>query len=87
MTPRNDVELRVEELVLHGFAPGDRHRIGDAAGQELSRLLAEQGVPPALSRGGEIRHLHGGTFEVRPELGAEAIGVRIAHAVYEGLRR
>ena len=29
MKPQN-VELHIEELVLHGFAPGDRHRIGEA---------------------------------------------------------
>ena len=23
-------ELNIEELVLHGFSPGDRHRIGEA---------------------------------------------------------
>jgi hypothetical protein len=27
--PSSVVELHIEELVLHGFAPGDRHAIGE----------------------------------------------------------
>jgi len=27
MNPRPSINLHIEELVLHGFAPGDRHRI------------------------------------------------------------
>jgi hypothetical protein len=34
------IELEIEELVLHGFAPGDRHRIADALREELHRLLS-----------------------------------------------
>ena len=31
------VELHIEELVLHGFPPRDRARIGDAVQAELDR--------------------------------------------------
>ena len=83
MRPAN-IELRVDELVLHGFEPGGRHRIGRAVEQELGRLFAERGAPP-LARSGEITNLDGGSFEVRPGSGAEAIGVQVARAVYGGL--
>ena len=43
------IELHIEELVLHGFAPGDRHPIGDAVEHELIRLFAEQGLPSLLN--------------------------------------
>jgi len=56
MTPKN-IELHIEELVLHGLSPGDRYRIGEAVEQELTRLLADQGVPESLERGGEIGHV------------------------------
>ena len=82
---QHDTELRIEKLVLHGFAPGDRSRIGKAVEQELSRLFAERGAPPSLAQGGEIESLDGGTFEVKPGSGAEAIGVQMARAVYGGL--
>ena len=41
-------ELNIEELVMHGFTPGDRHRIGEAVEQELTQLLADRGVPQSL---------------------------------------
>ncbi len=82
-----NVELRIDELVLHGFAPGDRHRIGAAVERELSRLFADKGTPPSLARGGSIERLDGGAFEAKPGSGAEAIGARVARAVYGGLSR
>ena len=80
-----DVRLRIEELVLDGFAPGDRYRIGEAVERELARLLAERGVPGALAAGGEAPQLDAGSFELAPTLSAEAIGARVAAAVYGGL--
>ena len=83
LTP--DVRLRIEELVLDGFAPGDRYRIGEAVERELSRLLAERGVPSALAAGGEAPRLDAGSFELAPGSGPEAIGSRVAATVYGGL--
>ncbi|HEX5503432.1 MAG TPA: hypothetical protein VFW96_12475 [Thermomicrobiales bacterium] len=77
------VELRIEELVLHGFAPGDRAPLGAAVERELARLFAERGVPPALLGGGEIARLDAGSFTA--ERGVEATGARVARAVYGGL--
>lgn len=82
-----NVEFHIEELVLHGFAPGDRYRIGDAVERELARLFAERGVPPSLANGGEIAHINGGAFEVTPGAKPEAMGVQIAQVVYGGLAR
>ncbi len=84
MKPGN-VELYVEELVLDGYSPADRYRIGQAVEQELGRMFTEQGVPPSVARNGEIAGPDGGSFEVRPESGVEAIGIQIARAVYGGL--
>jgi hypothetical protein len=36
----HQVELRIEELVLDGFAPGDEAAVGDGVEQELARRLA-----------------------------------------------
>jgi hypothetical protein len=80
-----NVELHIEELVLHGFTPGDRYRIGDAMERELARLFIEQDTPPSLVQKREFAHLDGGGFDVAPGSKAEAIGVRVARAVYGGL--
>lgn len=80
-----NIELHIEELVLHGFAPGDRSRIGEAVEGELTRLLTERGVPPFLMRGGETGRLDVGTFEVTSGSRAEKLGSQVAQAVYGGL--
>lgn len=85
VTPPN-IELNIEELVLHGFQPGDRQRIGLAVQQELSRLFAEQGVPAGLSSGGAVPSLDAGAFNVAPGAKPDAVGQQIASTVYSGLQ-
>jgi hypothetical protein len=77
--------VHIEELVLHGFAPGDRYRIGEAVQRELVRLIALQGVSPPRGSGVEITRLNGGAFKVAAAAKAEVIGSQIAQAVYGGL--
>ena len=83
----NNIELHIEELILHGFAPGDRYRIGDAVERELTRLFVEQGVPLSLTQGREVAHLDGGAFKVTSGSKPEVIGAHVAQAVYGGLTR
>jgi hypothetical protein len=86
MKPKN-IELNIEELVLYGFSPSDRHRIGEAVEQELTRLLADRGVPESLERGREIANMDGGAFEIAQGSRADVVGAQVAKAVYEGLRK
>ena len=83
----HSVEIRIEELVLHGFTPVDRYSLADAVERELARLFTDQGVPASLAQGGEIAHLNGGGFEVAAGSKAGGIGVQIAQALYGGLTR
>jgi hypothetical protein len=85
MRPAN-IELHIEELVLHGFAPGDRHLIGDAVERELKRLFAEQGAPASLAQIGARDYLDGGAFEAPRAARAGAIGAQIAQNLYGGLK-
>ena len=84
MTP--NIEIRIEELVLHGFAPGDRLSIGGAVQQELTRLLGEQGLS-SINRNVEIARVNGGAFDVKPRSTSETIGAQIAQKVYRGLSK
>ena len=81
------VELHIEELVLHGFAQGDRYRIAEAMERELTRLFTEQGTPPSLAKGGSIDKLDGGAFDMVQGSKAEVIGAEVARAVYRGMSR
>jgi hypothetical protein len=80
-----NLELHIEELVLHGFARKDRGRIQRAIEQELTRLFAEQGIPNSLSHHQEIQQLQGGSFDVRAGMGVEAIASQVAQAIYGGI--
>jgi hypothetical protein len=79
------VELQIEELVLHGFAPEDGPLLGAVVERELARLLAAEGGPPSLARGGVVARLDGGAFEVAAGATADAIGAQVAQAIYRGL--
>ena len=86
MKPVN-IELHIEELVLHGFSPGDRYHIGAAMERKLTSLFAERSTPPSLTQEHEVARLDGGAFEVEPGSGAETIGTQLAQAVHGGLSR
>ncbi len=82
-----NIELHIEELVLHGFAAKDRYAIGEAVQRELSRLLAEQGVHPSIEKGYDVAKLDGGVFQVKQGSRADAIGTQVAQSVYGGLKK
>ena len=87
LNSRASIELRIEELVLHGFASSDRYAIGDALEGKLARLLEKQAVPNSLRSERAIDEMRGGTFNAPNNASPSAIGRQIAHAIYEGFRQ
>jgi hypothetical protein len=87
MSRQSPIHLHIEELVLHGFSPGDRHRIGEAMQRELTRLLTEKATPPALAKSSAIDRLNGGTFQMTSAPRPEATGAQVARAVFKGLEQ
>jgi hypothetical protein len=84
-----EIDLRIDELVLHGFAAGDRRRLGQAVERELSRLL-EEGVaggeiPRALTTDGALAFGDGGVIHLAAGSGPEAAGAQVARAVYRAI--
>ena len=79
-----NIELHIEELVLHGFKPGDRHRIGEAVEREITRLLVEHGLP--LAQGTEVARLDGGLLHLSPNYNTEMVGRKLAGNIYQSLR-
>jgi hypothetical protein len=82
MTQPQAIELHIEELVLHGFEPGQRRAIARAVEEALSRLLAERGLPPGWAEGAQIDRLDAGQFEVLPAAPPAGIGAQVAQALY-----
>lgn len=79
------LSLHIEELILHGFAPGDRYRIADALERELARLLAEHSAPPAWSGNAHVEAMDAGAFQVAAGSRPDVIGGQIAEAVWSAL--
>jgi hypothetical protein len=81
------VEIHIEELVLHGLAPGDRHGIGDAVQIELARLFAGDGAARLSGGPWAAGALDAGEFRLPPGATAQVIGVQVARAVYGQISR
>ncbi len=79
------VELHIEQLVLHGFAPHEKGAIAQAVEAELLRLLSQQGLPPTLLGQGALPHLDGGAYQVATGQRPQETGRQIAQAIYRGL--
>ena len=82
---RPSIELHIEELVLHGFAPGDRHRIGDAVERELIRLLEGRGLVTPFETAMAMERIDAGSVSVRPGAPVETVGRETARALHRGL--
>jgi hypothetical protein len=81
--PNAEIHLHIEELILHGFAPGDRQRLGEAVQQELVRLLAEQSPSLQWSNNRQIDRVEARSFSVAA--GNVGMGNQIAGAVHHAI--
>ena len=80
-----NVELAIEQLILHDLPTGQRRRIAAAIEQELARLFAERGVPPGLAARGSAIPIDAADVAVAPGLRPDAIGTRVAESIYSTL--
>ena len=76
------VELHIDELVLEGVPGYQRQQIAGAIEQALTRLVAEQGLPPGWQDGLSLPAL---TEQIRPGSRPEAIGQQVARAILGGM--
>jgi hypothetical protein len=82
----NSIKLHIERLVLHGFAPTDRHRIAARVQSELARLMGEGNLMPGRELIA-LERLEPGTFKVAAGAGPRATGTQIALAIYRSLQQ
>jgi hypothetical protein len=81
MNPR-EIDVHIEELVLHGFNPANRWLIADALEQELRGLLRAEGVPSQWLSSPE--RMEGGGISSANLTKPERAGIEIAGAAYRG---
>ena len=77
MTPR-EIHLKIEELVLHGFAGRSKWEIAQAIESELRGMLAAHGIPAAWQA--SPSRIDAGRIEASGHPGK--LGRQIAQAVY-----
>jgi hypothetical protein len=81
------IDLHIDELVLHGFAPRDRHRIAEAMQRELTRLITADGQANFLKNPLSLEGINGGEFHVQANAKPQTAGTEIARAVYRSMRQ
>jgi hypothetical protein len=81
------VEVHIEELVLHGFAPGDRHAIAEAVQHELAQLIGQGQLPVSHGNPVVLKQIDAGTFQVKAGSRPENSGAQIARSVFRSLRQ
>ena len=78
------LDLHIEELVLHGFWPGDSRAIGEAVQRELSLLFEAGGVPVSLTQPG-IDRVDAGSLDFPRDAPPGVVGAQIAAAIHRSL--
>ncbi|MCI0539362.1 MAG: hypothetical protein L0Z50_29490 [Verrucomicrobiales bacterium] len=76
------IELHIEELVLHGFAPRDRYRIAEALQRELVLRLAQENALQRLARDGAFQSLDAGAVHINAGARPETMGARMGEAIH-----
>lgn len=80
-----NIELEIEEIVLHGFPPGAPARISKAVESELLRLLTEHGLAPSLHTRGAPPCVRADAIRMTSADNPDELGRGIARAVYVGI--
>jgi hypothetical protein len=75
------IELRIGELVLDGFPPGDRDAIVSALERHLGELLLDLAAPIAA-----LPHAGADVIELPRDAAPAAVGAGIARAVVSHLQ-
>lgn len=76
------LDLRIEELILHDLPSHQRHAVAASIERELTRLFAENGVPPAWNGNADIQV---GEISITATGRPEIIGTQVAQSIYSGL--
>jgi hypothetical protein len=80
-----NIEINIEEVVLHGFAPGDKRRIGEALEIALTQALSEKGITRSLNQSMDIPFTDAGSFPLQVNSKPATVGASIASSIHSQL--
>ncbi len=78
------IEIIIDELVLHGFPPEQRHAIGESLSAELQRLVAA-GNPTDLANLNSTPVLRASNISLKSGAKSQQIGAQVAKTVHHRL--
>ncbi len=85
------INLEIDRLELEGVSRADGRIVGAALERELARLITRDGLPPHVLAQAYLPRLDAGTLRLAPGgspgTRPRALGRRLAHQVYGGLKR
>ena len=80
------IELQIDELVLHGFAPQERRAIADALQHELTALLQQRGLRDTAVRHHEADTIRAPQVNLPAEAQPAQTGRAVARSIYGTLQ-
>lgn len=75
---RANINVHIEELVLHGVDPTDRHAIADAIQREIARTFALGG---SITQDRHVDRIQGRPVTWGDAAGPQRVGAEVARAV------
>ena len=79
------LELHIEELLLDGFDPRDRHRIADELQRALTLLLGESQHTGIEQQDKQIECLDAGAVSIPRDAPSSDVGSHVAGAITQAL--
>lgn len=83
--PGQNIELKIDELIVEEAGTANRYRIAEALKNEVATILQDQGLPPALLKRAHREAVDGGTVVLARNSRDEMIGRQLAQAIYRSL--
>jgi hypothetical protein len=87
MSPVSRIEIDIDDVHLDGFGLHRSDVLAAAIEEELARLIAEEGLPPALGHATQVRRLEAARPRLRPGASVREAGAGIARAIHDGFAR
>ena len=80
------VEIRIDELVLHGLSAREGREAAEAIERELIRALRELGVPESLSSAIDVERIDAGQVAVPRDQNSKMLGASVGGSIDRALR-
>jgi len=84
-TGEHEIQVKIDELILHGFNLSDRYVIGESIKAELGRLFNNADIQLISKKNAAVNSINAGSFTISQGSNSVMTGKRTAGAVYNGI--